>query len=774
MRRGDAAGGWVVRTFDGALQQAAAAGIGFWQIVMIYGVVASDTGAPRLALVAAHLVIFGVAGAILVRRGKTWLLLPLVYAALLLDYRAAIDTGSALSFLCFWTSLVFAGMPFLLVRARHAVWFLALSLACSVFGLFAWHPRTDLDEVVLTVLSAIALAAAVMTMGETVRGLARKVDRQQAEATRERERLLLRRTVARTAADEARTMHDTMINTLSLVASGTRIVADHRDEVRERCARDAETVEALLEGQRHDGVPEFRPSAVTVGPGMRVRRTGLGDDALESYVSGLSDRVASAAQHAVEELVRNVEKHAGTDHVTVDIRGRDDALIVTVSDSGCGFDGRPVSGRGLAESVIARAREAGIDVSIRTAPGAGTAVTLTIDLTADAAAVDDDLDRSDAARRTVEMVRRTTCWRWATVMVAFGIVDVVIRRPVDIAAACVMLTVVGTLSLVAAWACRDSRMLPGWLTAVMVAAIPVAFIAGLASIDFGRTDVTEWPTIVLTALLTTLLVTRRSRTAFIVGVGVLVLTAGVTTGIVWLVASAAAAVIPTGVAVQLAVLTGWLMLDYGIVALGTRHERTLRKLVQDRLERASHERIITARARWTAAGARRSVALLRGIGDGSIDPVDPSVQRECAEAERYLRQVLLLNPETVHMSPWIGRALSSARSRRVLLTLRAGTVDAPSEDVAAAFGRTILAALDDLAPGTRLDVGLFPAKSGPQLLLVGPRASLGSLAAVRDLPGGCTVLYRQYGEQDLVEIAASAASVSSLDLGAVDALASDR
>ncbi|MFE2069415.1 sensor histidine kinase [Streptomyces sp. NPDC059467] len=90
------------------------------------------------------------------------------------------------------------------------------------------------------------------------------------------------------------------------------------------------------------------------------------------------------ALRSCQEGLTNARRHAGSS-VPVDIRLRytDDSLTVTVHDDGCGFDPNAVgSGYGLA-GLRARVAEAGGTATVRSAPGAGTTVTVRLPLGGD-------------------------------------------------------------------------------------------------------------------------------------------------------------------------------------------------------------------------------------------------------------------------------------------------------------------------------------------------------------------------------------------------------
>jgi signal transduction histidine kinase len=88
--------------------------------------------------------------------------------------------------------------------------------------------------------------------------------------------------------------------------------------------------------------------------------------------------VGVAIEGAVGEALENVRRHAGTDRAVVRLVESPGRVVVTVSDSGAGFDlaAVPASRHGLVLSVRERMARAGGRAEVRSAPGIGTVVEL--------------------------------------------------------------------------------------------------------------------------------------------------------------------------------------------------------------------------------------------------------------------------------------------------------------------------------------------------------------------------------------------------------------
>lgn len=96
-------------------------------------------------------------------------------------------------------------------------------------------------------------------------------------------------------------------------------------------------------------------------------------------VHPVSQEVATSLYRIAQEALRNVAKHAGRTHVKVLLESRDGTLLLTIRDLGEGFDPESHARRGLGlVSMEERARLAGGTLTVESALGQGTTVTVTV------------------------------------------------------------------------------------------------------------------------------------------------------------------------------------------------------------------------------------------------------------------------------------------------------------------------------------------------------------------------------------------------------------
>jgi hypothetical protein len=175
--------------------------------------------------------------------------------------------------------------------------------------------------------------------------------------------------------EQYRRLHDTILATLTVVASGA--VNRTSATLQHQAASDLRVLAGLTDvpEARHDPSAELIDlagplSEIALASGIAVRFRGT--------AAGAPRIVADAITHSVSAALANVARHAGTGEAQVRLEHGDREVVVTVRDQGCGFDAAavPASRRGLRESIIGRMESVGGAAGVASRPGEGTVVTL--------------------------------------------------------------------------------------------------------------------------------------------------------------------------------------------------------------------------------------------------------------------------------------------------------------------------------------------------------------------------------------------------------------
>lgn len=167
---------------------------------------------------------------------------------------------------------------------------------------------------------------------------------------------------------QLRLLHDGAVQTLEAVRG-----LDDLDRIREAAAAEADRLIASLAGHSADAglgaaLAHVVEDARTAGMTVEFRPVD----------ATLPGEVVEALCGATAEALTNVRKHAGTLTAVVSATVRAGAVSVSICDEGIGFDaGLAPGGFGTRQSIVARLAETGGRAAFRSAPGSGTAVTLT-------------------------------------------------------------------------------------------------------------------------------------------------------------------------------------------------------------------------------------------------------------------------------------------------------------------------------------------------------------------------------------------------------------
>ena len=187
------------------------------------------------------------------------------------------------------------------------------------------------------------------------------------------------RAMAEERAEMAAHVHDSVLQTLALIQ---RSAGDPQNVIRLARAQERELRSWLFEGRSpgtigdeastlSEGVAVIQ-SGVEAKAGIEVQTVVVGDCGLDDRLRGLLD--------AAREATVNAAKWSGATEVSLYAEMEGDKVTVYVRDRGCGFDPEAVSSdrQGIAQSIHARMVRLGGSSAIRSAPGRGTEVELSI------------------------------------------------------------------------------------------------------------------------------------------------------------------------------------------------------------------------------------------------------------------------------------------------------------------------------------------------------------------------------------------------------------
>ncbi|TDQ51400.1 ATP-binding protein [Actinorugispora endophytica] len=237
-----------------------------------------------------------------------------------------------------------------------------LLVIIGVIGFLAFQQQLHEARAGLTfaiaLLSGIALIAAPWIIG-----LVRERDKERRERIRNQER-----------AELAAHIHDSVLHTLTLIQ---RRAEDPREV--QRLARVQErALRSWLYQRPADAETTVSPALERVAAeveeahGVPIEVVCVGDCPID-------DGIRATLQAAREAMV-NASKYAGVDAVSVFGEVEPDEVLVFVRDRGAGFDldAVPADRMGVRGSIIGRMERHGGGARIRTAPGEGTEVQLTM------------------------------------------------------------------------------------------------------------------------------------------------------------------------------------------------------------------------------------------------------------------------------------------------------------------------------------------------------------------------------------------------------------
>lgn len=740
---------------ESAFHRAGLAGLLLAHLAMVPAALTSTLRVPAWPLVLAQLLLVGWIAVTLLRSRRAVAPLLANYVMGAAGLVVAAESTSALAFGGVWILCISAATPRFLLPLGKAV---ATSLAAIVtlaVALIVAHPDWPAEIGLTAVVTAVALDASAHVIIAVMRRAAGRVEHEARREEQALQRARVVRTASRQIAEDARLLHDTLVNTLGAIAAGGGVHDDAM--VRARCAEDLRMASSLVasdDGDRRDSATTAGSMAETPSmadlanatEGIVVDFTGPPRSGLQRYESLVPPAVLVAMHRAATEAIRNAHKHSGCDTVEVRVVASGEELVVSVEDQGVGFAGVPLDGHGLAMSVVDRCREVGVTPTIRSAPGMGTEVSLSWSMGRELAREPDN-SRDDTPALDVDAIYRVGCWAWAAGVLGTAIVTAlpIDHHPPHLSLWAIVLTT--ALCGAAWWIGRHGPRLTGWIVPVIVVAVPIVFSLSFLGGLHRPAPLITTQAMVITPLLMILLLARTQLPLIIslslLGTAVALFTLG-------LVPDHAA--LPIVAAVPQMVLLGcWIVFLPTIREIGRRHAEHRQRAMEVEVRGAAQEALMRARSRWTAAGVRHSMELLQGLADGSRSAQDPLVQQECGQGETYLRAMLSIDPDLVHLGQWLALALVRARERSISLSFRGGTIDAADAASAERLGRLLLEVIARSPEGCELVVGMFNRAGSPLFTLVGP-AGLMDAVGPFEAPTGFTVHSSIHGDHWRVEL----------------------
>ncbi|WP_134324190.1 sensor histidine kinase [Cumulibacter soli] len=738
----------MTQMLGATFNQAALGGLAAWHLVMVAAVFASPDRHWTIPVVVAHGAVVGGSLFGIARRMPAVWLLALNYGAAFLDLAAANDHTSALAYGAIWTVSVTAATPaFIMSRSQALLLGFSITVAAIAMQLVL-HPGWPYEVRVVALVSAATLTWVAELVVAPMRRAAETADEaaQHEESARVRERVAQQ--AGRGIADGDRLLHDTLINTLGALANG-RIATRDVSWVRDRCLQDLSDIDGVLDLDRHEledapasqirtdnanksdhpqrdtlsALIEARyPLAVEVdAPSMK---------SLKRFETLVPPAHLRAICGAVYEAIRNAEKHAGVDRVSLEIALSGPVLEVLVSDCGIGFHPDACDARGIKTSILQRCNEVGVAASIESAPGRGTRVSLSWEL--ESAGQPDAAVPPQAPTAPVSSVFRSGCWAWAGCILASAVVTQILgvgaKAPLSWLAIVVSVVLCGI-----SWRCCRNRLaLPWWASALHCIGIPAIFALSFAAVQSGEVPLVAAYGILLAPPLVVLLVMAHSR----IWLWITLTTLTAVTGLFALSSDGGWALVPVvAVGPHLALFACWLVMLPTLADITRRESQARNEAVELAIANATRNTVMASRRRWIVAGVRDSADLLRQVADGTVDVGNPALRRRCGISEAHLRAMLTIDPDLVHIGPWLASAITRARSRNIEVNVRGGAIDVPDAGAAVEMGRLLLGAVARCPRGSSLVIGVFGTPQNPYYTFVGP-------AALADVVGKPAELHR--------------------------------
>lgn len=344
-----------------------------WLVLLVITTAMADTGADGAVLVTTGVV--GTLGAVLllvaVNRGflgRVWyMVLDGLIAAFLLStgWLAGAQDFFAGGYPMSWVFVLAFTMNFrwtVFLSFVFTVWFAGLHL---FMGLEPVRVAGSIQFIVVAIIVGWAFNS--LRERESLR-LQAEADRFEAETELAKQREAA--AALRQRTEIARELHDSVLQTLKLIASA----ADNPSEVRYLSRVQERDLRRKINEYRSPHEDSFRArlldARATVEDRYRVEIEQVIRDDAE-----MTPQLAALVE-AAREAMANAARHSGSPTIDLFAEVTPRGVTVNIRDRGSGFDPSTITGGGVADSIVGRMREAGGSADIKTAPGAGTDVML--------------------------------------------------------------------------------------------------------------------------------------------------------------------------------------------------------------------------------------------------------------------------------------------------------------------------------------------------------------------------------------------------------------
>ena len=708
--------GWAATSLTRSIRRVTLGMIAVWQVVMILAAAVSIgwSAWPLMTLNA----LLGGAAVLALSRFPALPVWPMSIAMAYLGLAAYVSSGDLASVLVFaacW-QVNFAICAIGLTMLGRAAVPVAMMVAISISaGLVVLVPEWGFDLPVTITVTQASIILALRFGLPPLLALAHRTDHEEQLSAEAIERAEVAQRTSLQVAEEARVLHDTAINTLGAIANGGVSIAN-TEQVQRQCRKDLAVLTELQSARS-----EPQPSAQLLvealqGSWTPIRRAGATDEDLVDAVADVDARAVAGFAGAVRESLTNASKHSGAPLIDVLAAVDQTSLTIEVSDRGVGFDPSVVHTRGLARSVQERAEELGFTVHIASTPGRGTRVVLSLPLNDGVERATDPIDSSARVERTIRGLLQRGALLWAGGVTAVSVILTATNSANHTLSAVVMIAIMVGVTVLARVAVPDRR--GRWVIAILVLAPSAIFFCTAVTTGFGSVNALHWQALAPTAPFVLLIARRVGRSSTVTAT---VLWIGTALGIMVLGLPAtldAYVIVAVALAVGLGFGVVWDRFQYAVAQLCSDSAASSQRVFWADLEAKAAQAAQRTYLRWIDTGLDPTIQLMRELVDGTRDAQAHATRVACGHEERYLRQVIQVGPDLMHLGQSVFPTMRLAHDRGIDLTLRLGDQDAADRIAANEIANEITAVIKASTPADRIVASLFPVREGLQLTLV--------------------------------------------------------